>query len=74
VLKKLIENKDFVPQLNKGRMWFRSLSPAENEVMNRIGWSRADDVHWLDEISGSPDAWEKNIRYWHRLASPPDEA
>jgi hypothetical protein len=68
VLKKLIENKDFVPQLNKGRMWFRSLR-AENEVMNRIGWSRADDVHWFDEVSGSPSAWEKNIRYWQRLAS-----
>jgi hypothetical protein len=74
VLAKLIANGDFTPELDvaaPGKMWFRSLSPAENEVMTRIGWSRAPDVTFEMETGADrAAAWEKNIRFWHSLASP----
>lgn len=71
VLRKLLANRDFAPQLRTGRMWFRSLSPAENETMNAIGWSRADNVTLEDELGAqSARAWETNIRHWLNLATP----
>lgn len=72
VLNKLIANRDFRPQLLEGRMWFRSLSPAENEVINRMGWGRADHVTFEDEMSPERGqwAWEQNIRHWLKLSSP----
>jgi hypothetical protein len=84
VLNKLMANRDFRPVLGnygesvgRGRLWWRSLSPEENEVMQRIGWARAPNVTRADEISEDPltslRAWERNIRHWHELASPPKE-
>lgn len=69
VLDKLIAHGDFEPQLREGKMWFRSLSPAENEELNRIGWGRAPDVTFEEETSSQTarSAWEKNIRYWREL-------
>jgi hypothetical protein len=77
VLNKLIANRDFRPTVYRGKLYFRSLSPQENEIMHRIGWARAPNVEWEDEISDDPltslRAWERNIRHWHKLASPPEE-
>jgi hypothetical protein len=77
VLNKLIANRDFRPTVYRGKLYFRSLSPQENEIMQRIGWARAPDVEWEDEISDDPltslRAWERNIRHWHELASPPKD-
>ena len=72
VLDKLIANKDFVPTLRDGRMTFRSLTPEENNLMNRIGWGRAPDVHpWQETAEDTAAAaWERNIRYWLSLAKP----
>jgi hypothetical protein len=74
VLSKLLAARDFRPQVRDGKMYFRSLTPAENEIMQRIGWARAPDVEYADEISQDPlvalRAWERNIRHWHSLASP----
>jgi hypothetical protein len=74
VLNKLIVNRDFRPSLEGGRVRFRSLTPRENEIMNSIGWARAPDVSYEDEISEDPltslRAWERNIRHWLELASP----
>jgi hypothetical protein len=70
----LIANRDFVPVLRNGRMYFRSLTPYENETMSRIGWSRAPNVEYEQEISSDPltlrRAWERNIRHWYQLATP----
>jgi hypothetical protein len=74
VLAKLIANRDFVPTIVNGRMYFRSLTPAENQLMARIGWARAPGVEHEQEISSDPltmrRAWERNIRHWHELAQP----
>lgn len=75
VLDKLIANRDFAPQMREGRLWFPSLSPAENEVINRIGWERAPNVTWEDETGDrSLWAWEQNIRHWRNLATPGDKS
>jgi hypothetical protein len=77
LLSKLIANRDFRPSLHNGKLWWRSLSPAENEAMQRIGWARAPDVEYEQEMSDDPltslRAWERNIRHWHELAAPPRE-
>jgi len=73
ILDRLIKAKDFNPSLADGRMKFKSLTPGENEEINRIGYSRAPDVTWEQETSPftAPQAWEKNLRYWHGLSIPP---
>lgn len=77
VLRKLATNRDWQPQVSEGRMVFKSLSPEENEVMNRIGWGRADNVTWENETSADDltraRAWRDNIMHWLRLASPPED-
>lgn len=77
VLRKLAAGRDWQPQLREGRVWFKSLSPEENEIMNRIGWSRADNVTWENETSADDltrmRAWRDNIQHWLRLASPPGD-
>jgi hypothetical protein len=77
VLNKLIANRDFRPAVHRGKLYFRSLSPQENEIMQRIGWARAPDVEYEQEMSDDPltslRAWERNITHWHELASPPQE-
>ena len=74
VLRKLVDNKDFVPRLQDGRMSFSSLTPAENQIINRIGWGPAPDVHPWQESATDPftqrAAWERNIRYWLGLTGP----
>jgi len=74
VLSKLIANRDFRPSVQNGRLWFKSLSPSENEVFQRIGWARAPEVTFEEEMSSDPlvmrRAWERNIRHWLELASP----
>lgn len=83
-LSKLVANKDFKPVMTRdGRMWWRSLSREENEALNQIGWSRAPNVRYEDEIGGfdfgaseaesnqrSQWAWEQNIRHWLGLSTP----
>lgn len=77
VLAKLIANRDWKPIIQNGRMWFRSLTPRENEIMARIGWARAPEVELEQEMSSDPltmrRAWERNIRHWLELASPAKE-
>lgn len=76
VLAKLIAKRDFRPVLApQGGMYFRSLTPGENEIMSQIGWARAPNVTHADETSSDPltslRAWERNIRHWLNLAGPP---
>jgi len=74
VLSKLIANRDWKPVIENGRMRFRSLTPAENEIMARIGWARAPGVEAEQEMSSdsltSLRAWERNIRHWLELTRP----
>jgi hypothetical protein len=73
VLDKLLGAKDFRPSITEGRMKFRSLTPEENKIINRIGYSRHPDVTFDQETNpfSAPAAWEKNLQYWRNLSGPP---
>jgi hypothetical protein len=72
-LSKLIENKDFTPDISDGKMKFKSLNKSENQTVNGIGFGRAPNTSYEEEQSSPSTAWEKNIRYWHKLSLPADE-
>ena len=75
ILDKLIANRDFKPSIADGRLKFPSLSAEENEIINRIGYSRAPQVTWQQEADPltAAQAWEKNLKYWRDLSLPPEE-
>ena len=54
-------------------MMFKSLTPEENNLINKVGYGRAPDVTYEQETAGSREAWERNLRYWRMLTAPPEE-